>query len=305
MKQTKTSSVSWIQLPLDLLSDLRVGKLVAEQGIKGFGIYMSIVLELYRQGGVLTIDRVKAIKHAGQSQIALTIVLNNYDLFSIDANHHVRSVIDYRGFAKKSVLRRSEDLAPTVPSVTLTDTLTDAVAAPARIKRETRDIRENNDCRRYKSTDAADGLFALHGATRVASLDEIFAELAPWNQWAEIIAMKSGFSRLLQQHWDETLRWFRQHITERGREGEMLSTSDAKRYLSDIVNHPRSREALRSHLADYDGTHRRYPFEDATSGPGHRSYDYGRPLPDTAPPRPDEWAIWDDIDQEWRSGILV
>ena len=113
--------------------------------------------------------------------------------------------------------------------------------------------------------------------------------------------MRSGFSGLLARHWTEAIRQFRLHVVANENLRGIHSLREAKQYFSCFTTHPVTGPALRKALEAYAAQHPEanpYRFEDKGSCLGHRRY-HGIDLPDYAPPRPDERADWDFVEQCW------
>ena len=98
MANKKSKKIVWIKLPVNLMDDARIAELVAKRRIGGFGVYIAILMELYRRPSMcLTLTQAKAIKVHGASPTTVKAVVNDPNLFNIDADGHVRSMIDFVG----------------------------------------------------------------------------------------------------------------------------------------------------------------------------------------------------------------
>lgn len=262
---TKDNSVAWIKMPTAHLMDERIENLIEKDGAAGFGVYMLLIFELYRQRShKMTIKKMLSRKYKGCSQTHLRHVIEDYGLFNIDENDHVTSAIDYCiGYSSVAHLMRIGCDSDSLPS-------------PARIKKTQTQTLYSSDYRRRN----------------IAAVDDIFREMETWGPWSETVAMNSGFSRLLRDHWKEAIDWFRRHVAERSKESELLTIDDARRYLADLIHHPTTAARLQQHLQKAEDEARPYPFEDPTSRPGARTYMGGMPIPDDAPARPTARARW-------------
>ena len=98
MAKKTSKKIVWIKLPVNLMDDARIAELVAKRRIGGFGVYITILMELYRRPSMcLTLTQAKAIKVHGASPTTVKAVVNDPNLFNIDADGHVRSLIDFVG----------------------------------------------------------------------------------------------------------------------------------------------------------------------------------------------------------------
>ena len=116
-------------------------------------------------------------------------------------------------------------------------------------------------------------------------------ELAQEHSWIEIMAMRSGLKQLFVQRFGEVLQHFKLHVQALGKEDDIRSLSDAKRYFC-CYNKPGSVPFVR--LVDElqkPVDKGKYKYEDRDPPTGQRSY-CGVPIPDDAPPRPNAQAVW-------------
>ena len=275
----KTSrKIAWIKLPVNLMDDARIAELVAKKRIGGFGVYIAILMELYRRPSLcLTLTQAKAIKVHGASPTTVKAVVNDPNLFRIDQKGHVRSAIDFL-----EIELEDESFTETQNGETKIDF--ELSAAPARV---------------YKEKDKDRDL--LLKAAEEESTPDLLTQLRPDDPWAEAVMMRSGFSVLLARHWAEAIRQFRLHVVANENLRGIRTLREAKQYFSSYTTHPVTGPALRKALEAHEARHPEanpYRFEDKGSCPGHRRY-HGIPLPNEAPPRPDERADWDFDAQCW------
>ena len=277
MANKKSKKIVWIKLPVNLMDDARIAELVAQKRIGGFGVYIAILMELYRRPcRCLTLTQAKAIKVHGASPTTVKAVVNDPNLFRIDPKGVVRSAIDFLEFEEEG-----ESFTETQNGETKIDFELSAARPRVYIGK---DIDKDKDLL-LKAADAPD------------LLDQLRAD----DPWAEAVMMRSGFSGLLARHWAEAIRQFRLHAEANDNLRGIRSLREAKQYFSCFTTHPVTGPALRKALEAYAANHPEenpYRYEDRGSCPGHRLY-HGIPLPDEAPPRPDERADWDFAEQCW------
>lgn len=271
-----SKKIVWIKLPVNLMDDARIAELVAKRRIGGFGVYIALLMELYRRPSMcLTLTQAKAIKVHGASPTTVKAVVNDPNLFNIDADGHVRSLIDFVGLEEgEQSFTKSQNGE--------TNNDFDRLPAPARIYSIEKEREEEL---LLKAADAPD----------------LLDQLRPDDPWAEAVMMRSGFSGLLARHWAEAIRQFRLHAEANDNLRGIRSLREAKQYFSSYTTHPVTGPALRKALEAHEARHPEanpYRFEDKGSCPGHRRY-HGIPLPNEAPPRPDERADWDFDAQCW------
>ena len=271
----KTSrKIAWIKLPVNLMDDARIAELVAKKRIGGFGVYIAILMELYRRPSrCLTLTQAKAIKVHGASPTTVRAVVYDPNLFRIDQQGHLRSAIDFLEFEEEG-----ESFTETQHGETKTDF--DLPPTPARV---------------YIDKERDKDLLLLKEEKAKGEGNDFLAELRTDDPWAESVMMRSGFSGLLLRNWEEAIRQFRLHAEANDNLRNIHSLREAKQYFNCYTTHPVTGPALRKALEAHEANHPErnpYRFEDKGSCPGHRFY-HGIPLPNDAPPRPDERADWD------------
>lgn len=279
-KCKKQKKIAWIKMPVNLMDDERIAELIAQKGVAGLGAYIAIIGEIYRrQCRCLTVTQLKALKFAGATQKTVMAVVDEFGLFRKDKMGHVYSAIDYLGFEDEinddnnyddNVFNRDTNIigfeSPSIPT-------------PARVFKKDKD--EDKD-------------HHYDGADCIMRIPE-------QSLWAEVTMMKSGFGVLIKRNWHVTLELFRDHAIANCTIGQIRCVDDAKKYFHFYVTNPTSGGMLRKALEDYERKHpqqNHYRFEDVDSVSGHRSY-HGIPIPDDAPPRPNDRADWDYENECW------
>lgn len=128
--------------------------------------------------------------------------------------------------------------------------------------------------------------------------ERLVDELQTDQQWLELVAMRSGLKRQFHSLFPRIVECFKRHVRCMGNEGRILSTSDAKHYFFFFLNpsSPTYKNLILELQKPVDkGVYR---FEDGHPSTGKRSY-CGIPIPDDAPPRPNDQAVWNTDLQEW------
>lgn len=285
MSKKTSKKIVWIKLPVNLMDDARIAELIEQKWANGLGVYIHILMELYRRPNrSLTKTQAKHIQVRGASLKTVRQVLDDYGLFITDEHDHVYSAIDFLDFDDAEVLEKEEPMGKGTPKGRGRVSDSDASPTPARV---------------YIDKDRDKEL--LLKAAEEESTPDLLAQLRPDDPWAEAVMMRSGFSGLLARHWAEAIRQFRLHVVANENLRGIRTLREAKQYFSSFTTHPVTGPALRKALEAHEASHPErnpYRFEDKGSCPGHRSY-HGIDLPDYAPPRPDERADWDFAEQCW------
>ena len=122
-------------------------------------------------------------------------------------------------------------------------------------------------------------------------------ELQQEEQWKELMAMRTGLKQQFYTLYPRIVENFKQHVRLLGNEGRILSPSDAKHYFCFFLE-PGS-VTFKRLVAELQKPvdKGKYKFEDRDPATGKRSY-CGVPIPDDAPPRPNDQAVWSD--EKWR-----
>lgn len=278
-KKQKIKKIAWIKMSVSLLDDERIAEFLAQKGVAGLGTYIFILVEMYRrQSRCLTMTQVKSIKPDGATKKTVMQVVEDFGLFRIDTHGHVYSSIDFLGFD-------DEDENPSVAETKAVGLESPLALTPARVYSGDKD--EDKDHHN-------DGVEVPNGEDYIGMIPQ-------HSLWTETALMKSGFGLLIMKHWAKTLDLFREHTLVNLTRESIRSVEDAKRYFYFYITNPTSGGLLRKALEMVDQQMKSegvYRFEDAVSRQGHRSY-HGIPLPDDAPPRPDDRADWDFENNCW------
>lgn len=127
------------------------------------------------------------------------------------------------------------------------------------------------------------------------------AELDSDSEWGQIVCMKSGYGALLKKHWERAKELFRQHVIAMGKEQNLLTQDEAKRYFMYFAaTCPTTAGELRQQLLRLEQTATctddPYRYEQRLDG---RRTCNGRLIPDDAPPRPDDHSTWNSRLKRW------
>ena len=115
-------------------------------------------------------------------------------------------------------------------------------------------------------------------------------------EWKDLMAMRTGLKQRFFSCYPRIVEHFKQHVRLLGNEGQILSSSDAKRYFCFFldpgsVTFKRLWEELQISV-----NMGKYKHEDRDPATGQRSY-CGVPIPADAPPRPNSQAVWNE--EKW------
>ena len=303
----KIKSVSWIKLPVRLMDDGRVRKLFLEKGTLGVGVYVIILLELYRNSWqCLSEKNIKTLKLVGATQKTISTVLEDYDLFQKDRHGNwklKKNLLEYQYNDEELIgggideekqedyrsNHKSDDRPDNKPYLQ-SDYKSDSKPRRARnIETETETDYHHLDGDDAKAVVRSDGDF--------------ISKIPRQSEWTEVALMRSRFGPLIARNWEVAMEAFRRHVIANCRESDIRSVDDAKRYFLYYVTNPVTGPLLRQTLEEHERRHpglNAYRHEDPGSKPGNRRYN-GMPLPDDAPPRPTARSDWDYTNGGWIS----
>lgn len=134
----------------------------------------------------------------------------------------------------------------------------------------------------------------------VLSWETLVDRLADSRLYMELAGQRSGLGRLFIDHQQQIIGLFKKHILLYGKESGLLFFEDVKRYFSNYIaagspTYRMLREELMREIKERESRDVSR-FESVVDG--KRMY-LGRLIPDSAPPRPDNSAVWDDAHKRW------
>ena len=305
-------------------SDPRMQMLITEMGPKGYGIYWLISerLTACEEGAVMKQRLVKDMCSRRLNSNYILQVINNYYLFETDEGGYVRHHPVRIGEMSAHTLHdlKTGKLPQEQTHVQrASDTTPNSSYYNVRAG-ENRTENINITCMTHVS-EKQSGQTGDINPTVVALLKEhpqvktALGELAckPWCihlqalfnplycMWRQVTCLHSGYSTLLDRHWEEAVVEFIHHIIVLDKADEIRSDQNAHYYFANFVNkYHASGKKLLAKLKEKERNVK--TVEPAPSFPGTNSYEEyrggkryadGKPIPDWAPPRPSATAVWD------------
>ena len=118
--------------------------------------------------------------------------------------------------------------------------------------------------------------------------------------YIELAGQRSGRGRLFIDHQQQIIGLFKKHILLYGKESGLLFFEDVKRYFSNYIaaGSPTCRMLREELMREIKERESRDVSRFESVVDGKRMY-LGRLIPDSAPPRPDNSAVWDDAHKRW------
>ena len=298
----------YIPHDVSMRSNTEVFNMVEAEGAAGYGLYWGILEYLRSQNNYQgDIRALKGIARQLKCRLDKAIrVLENYGLFVIEnSTFYSTDLIEkmqplerkraqkQAGKQRQNVSSNEQTLSEKSISLSKNDkTLSKPSSNNLKIKdasslskvKESKGKKKETSDKEIVDVPVAD-------VTSGLAWERYVDELAQEQSWIEIMAMRSGLKQLFVQRFGEVLQHFKLHVQALGKEDDIRSLSDAKRYFC-CYNKPGSVPFLR--LVDElqkPVDKGKYKYEDRDPTTGQRSY-CGVPIPDDAPPRPNAQAVW-------------
>ena len=134
----------------------------------------------------------------------------------------------------------------------------------------------------------------------VLSWETLVDRLADSRLYMELAGQRSGLGRLFIDHQQQIIGLFKKHILLYGKESGLLFFEDVKRYFSNYIaaGSPTCRMLREELMREFKERESKVVSRFESIVDGKRMY-LGRLIPDSAPPRPDNSAVWDDAHKRW------
>ena len=134
----------------------------------------------------------------------------------------------------------------------------------------------------------------------VLSWETLVDRLADSRLYMELAGQRSGLGRLFIDHQQQIIGLFKKHILLYGKESGLLFFEGVKRYFSNYIaaGSPTCRMLREELMREIKERESKDVSRFESIVDGKRMY-LGRLIPDSAPPRPDNSAVWDDAHKRW------
>lgn len=294
----------WFKHPNNLPNDKRLATLINNEGCRGYGMYLHIIEMLCAQpDGKLCFSQLNIISRKGFSRKYMEKIIKEYRLFTIH-EEDFESAINFNSTENGNHLQNGLKTPAKTESAknddkSLTDSEDTKKTDLARVREE-----ENREEQR-KDDDVVQKNGGGDGVTPYQSWREQVDNMSKSRMFREMVCMKSGYSALLDKHFDAALEEFKKHIVLLGKEKRMDSEEEVRSYFTYYTQAgQRTSHELRMRLLELDADQQAaappnpYRYEQLVDG--KRTY-LGCPIPDDAPPRPDNTAFWNETTRSWVS----
>ena len=296
----------WFKHPNDLPNDKRLAALIDNEGCRGYGMYLRIIEMLCAQPDrKLSFSQLNIISRKGFSKKYMEKIIWEYKLFTIH-EEEFESAINFNYTEKGNHLQndlktpeKTEDAKNEDKS--LNNSGNTNKTSLARVREE----QNREEQMKRKDDDVVQKNGGDGGITPYQSWRKQVDGLSKNQLFREMVCMRSGYSVLLNKHFDTALEEFKKHIVLLGKEEKMNSQEEVRSYFT-FYTQAGQRTSQELHML-LQGLEKQ---QSATAPPdphryeqlvnGRRTY-LGCPIPDGAPPRPDNTAFWNETTRSWSS----
>ena len=290
----------YIPHEVSMRNTTEVMNLIENEGMAGYGIYWALLEYLRTQDDYVGDLRVlKSLARQLKTKLAkIESVLNGYGLFI---------VTDYTFRSRKleSAMKPLEDKRKAMSKQNVGKAEANQKQNEVKPEAERNQVHCNtlktnaemvlSKVKESKVKKSKEITFSL--SSSLPAWEQYVDELQQEEQWKELMAMRTGLKQQFYTLYPRIVENFKQHVRLLGNEGRILSPSDAKHYFCFFLE-PGS-VTFKRLVAELQKPvdKGKYKFEDRDPTTGKRSY-CGVPIPDDAPPRPNDQAVWSD--GKWR-----
>ena len=275
--------------------------LIEEQGMTGYGIYWGLMEYLRSQDNYTGDYRV--LKPLA-SQLKTTVskllkVLKGYDLFELSDFTFRSNKLDemMRPLERKrlKISRESAESTKRVDQKSMDNSL--KINPTSVTVKKSKEKKSKVEKRKVTSSteEAAEAAALL---PEKESWETYVDELDGEAQWKELMAMRSGLKMQFYPLYPRIVEAFKNHVRILGNERHIVSLSEAKRYFCFFLTQGSTTfNRLMDELKRKDGKDP-FRFEYRDKETGQRMY-CGLPIPEDAPPRPCDQAVWNPASKKW------
>ncbi|WP_044268860.1 DUF7833 domain-containing protein [Bacteroides timonensis] len=311
----------YLQHQLMAMHDPRMKKLFDEEGPRGIGTYWIIIEKLSMLPDARA--QLKYLRSSTSKRLTLAYmekIIRNFQLFVLEEDGSF-SPEELNPVKKKEKKTAKSDRANAVADAKNDENR----QKTAEEKTENSNEKQANALNTSTDKETSREVFkenikdittsAIKEKETAAAEDVNFNPIRPWREvvdglavrtpWLEAACMHSGYGELLMRHIGAAVDCFKKHIEIYDKWRNLLNESDARRYFVNFTNPgQRTSQALYATLLALDAKQQSaappdpYRYEQRIDG--RRTY-LGCPIPDNAPPRPDNTAFWNETTNSWRS----
>ena len=223
----------WFKHPNDLPNDKRLAALIDNEGCRGYGMYLRIIEMLCAQPDrKLSFSQLNIISRKGFSKKYMEKIIWEYKLFTIH-EEEFESAINFNYTEKGNHLQndlktpeKTEDAKNEDKS--LNNSGNTNKTSLARVREE----QNREEQMKRKDDDVVQKNGGDGGITPYQSWRKQVDGLSKNQLFREMVCMRSGYSVLLNKHFDTALEEFKKHIVLLGKEEKMNSQEEVRSYFT-------------------------------------------------------------------------
>lgn len=223
----------WFKHPNDLPNDKRLAALIDNEGCRGYGMYLRIIEMLCAQPDrKLSFNQLNIISRKGFSRKYMEKIIWEYQLFTIH-EEEFESAIDFNHTEKGNHLQN--DLKTPEKNEEAKNAHNQLKNRKDSKKTESARVREEQNREeqtKRKDDDVVPKNGGNGGITPYQSWRKQVDGLSKNQLFREMVCMRSGYSVLLNKHFDTALEEFKKHIVLLGKEEKMNSQEEVRSYFT-------------------------------------------------------------------------
>lgn len=294
----------YIPHELSTRNTTEVIRLIEEQGMAGYGIYWCLLEYLRTQDNYSGDMRVlKSLARRMKIRLSkLLTILNDYGLFICnDYTFYSPKLVELmqpfeerrrtiKAYKEKKKLDNILEISATQDTINI---LEGKVKGKGKVEVEGKETSSSTEEEAREAAEAAAALLPEKESWETY-VDELDGEA----QWKELMAMRSGLKMQFYPLYPRIVEAFKNHVRILGNERHIVSLSEAKRYFCFFLTQGSTTfNRLMDELKRKDGKDP-FRFEYRDKETGQRMY-CGLPIPEDAPPRPCDQAVWNPASKKW------
>lgn len=323
----------YFKVETNILKEERMERMTEKHGQEGFGTYMMLLLELrkcenYKCGPYI----LKRFARSYQIDTEmLNSIIHDFGLFSVSGNgdnmrvssiylNRVMKPLEDKRKRQSKVGKKNASLSKRSDNGQFTVTIG---AEENRIEEQSKEEENREETtttvavkeEAYAGSSSSDTEYIDNETVTIEDCDplpDLLPHIKTWHEyleeavtdqeWMALLSMSSGISPMFVRHQNFIVEAFRNHIELQGTGVNIQSHRDIRSYFANFLRPgtPTHKRILRQ-LLDQEELLRKNPshrFETVDPVTGKRNY-FGHPIPDDAPPRPNNTAVWSEEKKKW------
>ncbi|NDV63761.1 Lin1244/Lin1753 domain-containing protein [Bacteroides sp. 224] len=282
----------YFPLETNIVKDERVATIIEKYGAKGMGSYIMLLIELSNHANNrCKLSNIRSIIRAYKlNRNLIEDLIQNHALFELINNEEDGEVYLSSPYLNRLLKRLNEKKNQCAA----------AGKKGAKTRWKKNGERYNDPITIYNTDDVV--ILNAEERKRIKSWKEYLAEALNDRTWVECQAMHSGLGDRFLKYEKDIVNFFINHVITHGKDSVLLSLQDVKYYFANFIRQGTiTNNRVATQLDTLEQKQKKdnpYRFETVDPLTGERSY-YGNIIPQDAPPRPNERAVWNVCECYW------